>query len=83
MTAWLVRDQQHGLIQSTVRSEDWRSLIFAHEIWHSRFEGTDIFFALQVMIYSSGFSSACRSLKKVSRSVKMEAFSSCKTSRSQ
>lgn len=82
MTAWLVRDQQHGLIQSTVRGEDWRGLIFPHDIWHSSFQALDIFFALQVMIYSSGFSNACRSLKKVSRSVKMEAFSSCKTSRS-
>lgn len=55
-----------GEIQSTVRGEDWRRLIFAHGfLAHSQFQAPDIFFALQVMIYCSGFSNACRSLRKV------------------
>lgn len=68
-----------GGLQSTVSREGWRALVLAYG-----FQAPDVFFALQVMTYCSGFSSACRSLRKVGRNAKMEAFSdsSCKILRS-
>lgn len=74
-----------GGLQSTVSREGWRGLILACGfLAHSEFQAPDVFFALQVMTYCSGFSSACRSLRKVGRNVKMETFSasSCKILRS-
>lgn len=64
-------------------SEGWgleRSHFRPWILARSWFQAPDASFALQVMIYCSGFSSACRSLRKVGRNVKMEAFSvlSCK-----
>lgn len=56
----------------TALGEELERSPFGLQIAHSCFQVPDVFSALQVTTYCSGFSSVCRSLMKVGRNVKSD-----------